>query len=180
MVFALLGLAVKLSRTKGYYVIVSPLKALESDQVTRMTKAGIKAITFNENTSREDVSKALHPDNGTHLIFASPEYLLRNPRMKKLYADEEARKRILGVLVDEAHVIREWADKFCKDYGELKTLRVILGNNVPWWALSATFTDPIFKTVYNTLSFGTSRPFWGIDVGTERPNLAQYVRPMGS
>ena len=32
MVFALLGLAVQLSRTKGYYVIVSPLKALEGDQ----------------------------------------------------------------------------------------------------------------------------------------------------
>ena len=33
MVFAILGLAVKLSETKGYYVIVSPLKALEGDQV---------------------------------------------------------------------------------------------------------------------------------------------------
>jgi len=33
MVFALLGLAVKLSGTKGYYIIVSPLKALEGDQV---------------------------------------------------------------------------------------------------------------------------------------------------
>ena len=59
-------------------------------------------------------------------------------------------------------------------------LRVILGNNIPWWALSATFTNEIFKTVYKTLSFGTTRPFWGIDVGTERPNLAQYVRPMES
>jgi ATP-dependent helicase YprA (DUF1998 family) len=33
MVFALLGLAVQLSKTKGYYIIVSPLKALECDQV---------------------------------------------------------------------------------------------------------------------------------------------------
>ena len=33
MVFALLGLAVKLTRTKGHYIIVSPLKALEGDQV---------------------------------------------------------------------------------------------------------------------------------------------------
>jgi superfamily II DNA helicase RecQ len=100
--------------------------------------------------------------------------------MKKFYADEEARTRILGVLVDEGHVIHEWADSFRKDYFELKTLRIILGNNVPWWALSATLTNQIFKTVYETLSFGKTRPFWGIDVGTERPNLAQYVRPMES
>jgi hypothetical protein len=33
MVFALLGLAVKLSKTKGHYIVVSPLKALEGDQV---------------------------------------------------------------------------------------------------------------------------------------------------
>ena len=145
-----------------------------------MKEAGIKAAALNENTSQKDASKALHRDNGAHLIFASPEYLLHNPRMKKLYADEEARTRILGVLVDEGHVIHEWADNFRKDYRELKTLRVILGNSVPWWVLSATFTNPIFKTVYETLSFGTSRPFWGIDVGTERPNLAQYVRPMES
>ena len=145
-----------------------------------MKKAGIEAIALNENTSQEDVSKALRSDGGVNLIFTSPEYLLRNPRMKKFYADEEDRTRILGVLVDEAHVIHEWAANFRKDYYELKTLRVILGNDVPWWALSATFTDQVFKTVYETLSFGTSRPFWGIDVGTERPNLAQYIRPMES
>ena len=149
-------------------------------QVARMEKAGIKAAALNENTSQKDASKALRRGNGAHLIFASPEYLLHNPRMKKLYADEAARTHVLGVLVDEGHVIHEWADNFRKDFRELKTLRVILGNNVPWWVLSATFTNQIFKTVYETLSFGTSRPFWGIDVGTERPNLAQYVRPMES
>ena len=142
-----------------------------------MKKAGIEAEALNENTSQKDVSIALHPDRGAHLIFASPEYLLRSPRTNKLYADEEARTHILGVLVDEAHVTHEWARKA---YSELKTLRVILGNDIPWWALSATFTNKIFKTVYETLSFGMSRPFWGIDVGTEQPNLAQHVRPMES
>lgn len=145
-----------------------------------MKKAGIRAAAFNENTSRGDVSKSLDPDKGAHLIFALPEYLLHNQCMKKIYANEEARTHILSVLVDEAHVIHKWSDNFRKDYSELKTLRVILGNNVPWWALSATFTDPIFMTVYETLSFGTSHPFWGIDVGVERPNLEQYVRPMES
>ena len=145
-----------------------------------MRKAGIKSEALNENTSYADVSNALHPTTGARLLFASPEYLLRNSRMKKLYADEEARTRVLGVLVDEGHVIYEWAVKFRKDYSELKALRVILGNNVPWWALSATFTNPIFKAVYEQLSFGKTRPFCGIDVGTERANLAQHVRPMES
>ena len=33
MIFALLGLAASLSKAKGHYIIVSPLKALEGDQV---------------------------------------------------------------------------------------------------------------------------------------------------
>ena len=116
-----------------------------------MEKADIKAVTFNENASQNDISKALRPEKGAHLIFASPGYLLRNSRMKKLYVEEEGRARVLGVLVDGAHVIHEWANNFRRDYRELKALRVILGNNVPWWALSATFTNQIFKTVYETL-----------------------------
>ena len=36
VVFALLGLAAKLSNTEGHYIIISPLKALEGDQVCPM------------------------------------------------------------------------------------------------------------------------------------------------
>jgi superfamily II DNA helicase RecQ len=143
-----------------------------------MAKAGIEAAVLNEDTSPKAISQALYCTMGVFLLFASPEYLLHNSRMKKFYANEAARTRILGVLVDEGHVIHEWAKNFRMDYSELKTLRVILRNNIPWWTLSATFTNQIFKTVYETPSFGTSRPFWGIDVGTDRPNLAQYDQPM--
>ena len=38
MVFALLGLAIELSKTEGYYIIVSPLKALEGDQVCQISE----------------------------------------------------------------------------------------------------------------------------------------------
>jgi len=38
MIFALLCLAVQLSKTRGHYIIVSPLKALEGDQVSLGTR----------------------------------------------------------------------------------------------------------------------------------------------
>ena len=145
-----------------------------------MKKAGIEAVALHKNTSQKDVLEALCLDGGVHLIFASPKYLLHNPRMKKFYADKEDQTHILGVLVNKAHIIHEWAANFQKDYYELKTLQVILGNDILWRALSATFTDPVFKTVYEMLSFGTSCPFWGINAGTEWPNLAQYIWPMAS
>ena len=144
-----------------------------------MKKARIKAVALNEDLPWEKASQALHSPQ-VHLVFASPEYLLHNPQLKKFYVKENFRTRIFGVLVDEAHVISEWGTGFRKDYGELKTLQIIVGDGVPWWALSATFTDDIFKEVYKKLGFGTRRPFWGIDVGVDRPNLAQHVYPMNS
>ena len=197
VIFALLGLAAELSKSNGHFIVISPLKALEGDQVCaelpprdrtclltyreveRMEKAKIRAMALNEDTPWKEAATALESSK-THLIFASPEYLLRNPNMKKFYVNEESRARIFGVLVDEAHVIHEWATTFRKDYNELATLQVILGAKVPWWALSATFTDEILEKVYKGLKFGTSRSFWGIDAGVDRPNLSQHVYRMDS
>jgi len=44
MVFALLGLAVELSKTNGHYVIVSPLKALEGDQVCPILSGKVESV----------------------------------------------------------------------------------------------------------------------------------------
>jgi hypothetical protein len=42
------------------------------------------------------------------------------------------------MVVDEAHVIESWKDQFRKDYGELQMLRIIVGTEIPWLALTAT------------------------------------------
>jgi hypothetical protein len=64
-----------------------------------MQKARIKAVALNEDTLQKDASAALNSKR-VHLIFTSPEYLLRNPYMKKFYVNEGARTRVLGVLVN--------------------------------------------------------------------------------
>jgi len=81
------------------------------------------------------------------------------------------------MVVDEAHVIEAWKAEFRKDYGELETLKIITGNEIPWLALTATCSTKTFETIYQTLGMGV-RPFYGIDCGSDRPNLAQWVRPM--
>lgn len=80
--------------------------------------------------------------------------------------------------VDEAHVIKAWKDEFRKDYGELDTLRVISGSEIPCMALTATCTMDAFEVIYDTLAMGRGRRFWGIDMGTNRPNVNLWVRPI--
>ncbi|CAA7268909.1 unnamed protein product [Cyclocybe aegerita] len=82
------------------------------------------------------------------------------------------------MVVDEAHVIEAWKDEFRKDYGELAALKIIVGTEVPWLALTTTCSTQTFEIIYTTLGMGESRPFYGIDLCSDRPNLAQWVRPM--
>ena len=84
----------------------------------------------------------------------------------------------MAIVVDEAHVIESWKDDFRKDYGELETLRIIAGTEIPWLALTATCSTQTFEIIYQSLGMGGRRPFYGIDLGADRPNIAQWVRPM--
>ena len=91
-----------------------------------MEKVQIGATAVNDDTTMEEGSDVMKSPR-VQLIFASPGYLLRNPRTKKFYVEEAFRARVIGVLVDKAHVIHEWVESFRKDDSELKTLRASLG-----------------------------------------------------
>ena len=91
---------------------------------------------------------------------------------------EEFRRMLIAIVVDEAHVIEDWKDEFRKDYGELDILRICAGAEIPWLALTATCSTRTFEIIYTTLGMGGDRPFYGIDLGSDRPNLKQTVRPM--
>ena len=80
--------------------------------------------------------------------------------------------------VDEAHVIKSWKDSFHRDYDELHALRVICGYEVPCMALTATSPTDTFEVIYNALGMGMNRNFWGIDMGTNQPNLCLWVHPI--
>ncbi|KAF8871851.1 hypothetical protein CPB84DRAFT_1634391, partial [Gymnopilus junonius] len=95
-----------------------------------------------------------------------------------LFRHEEFRCKVVAMVVDEAHVIASWKDEFRKDYGELETLKIIAGTEIPWLALTGTCSMKTFTTIYQTLGMGGEQPFYGLDLGVDRPNLVQWVRPM--
>jgi len=53
-----------------------------------------------------------------------------------------------------------------------------MGSEIPWLALTGTCSTETFQTIYRTLGMGGARPFYGIDHGADRPNIAQRVHPM--
>ncbi|KAI0038104.1 P-loop containing nucleoside triphosphate hydrolase protein, partial [Auriscalpium vulgare] len=154
-------------------IVISPLKALERDQVREAEKKGLKAAMVNEDTIDANMWASLRKCEH-HLYYVSPEMALSDGFVK-LWQDAKFRARIQALIVDEAHCIDEWGDSFREQYGALGKLRNYVGHDVPFFACTATCSTDTFNVIWNSLGFG-NRPFWGLDVGCDRPNLLFLTR----
>lgn len=107
----------------------------------------------------------------------SPEMAL-SESFYKLWKDSNFRKRLTAVVINEAHCIDEWGDDdFRPLYRKLNTLRNYTGYEIPMVACTATARTSTFDLIWSTLGYG-NRPFWGLDVGADRPNLFYITRPI--
>ena len=106
-------------------VVISPLKALEHDQVclallpmnlftnflsqARQAMAkGIEAIVINEDTDKTaDLWKRAR--RTAAMVYISPEMAL-SESFYKLWKDSRFRNCLTAIIVDEAHCIDEWGD----------------------------------------------------------------------
>ncbi|PPQ79276.1 LOW QUALITY PROTEIN: hypothetical protein CVT26_000904, partial [Gymnopilus dilepis] len=149
-----------------------PLKALEHDQATGKD---INALVINEDTTKTaNLCKDVRTTAA--MVYMLPEMALADS-FHKLWKDSRFRSRLTAVVVDEAHCIDKWGgDDFRPLYRKLSTLRSYTGYEVPIVSCTDTARTPTFDLIWNTLGYG-HRPFWGVDVGTDHPNLFHITRP---
>ncbi|KAF8350322.1 P-loop containing nucleoside triphosphate hydrolase protein [Amanita rubescens] len=103
-------------------IILSPLNALEEDQAVRFSGIGLKAVAVNGDTYSKDIHKKLEKRH-YNVIITSPEMCLEHVQFCSLLNSNAFVKNILALVVDEAHCISQWGDKFRKSYADLGTLR---------------------------------------------------------
>ena len=183
------GLAVLGGKGK-LVIVISPLKALERDQVCsplfffgaalivfqaeQAIAKGIDALIINEDTTKT-TGLWKHARTSATMVYMSPEMALA-PSFQKLWKDSRFRTRITAIVVDEAHCIAEWGgEDFRPTYRSLETLRGYTGQEIPIIACTATCPTKTFDLIWTTLGYGF-RPFWGLDVGSDRPNLLYITR----
>ncbi|PPR05241.1 LOW QUALITY PROTEIN: hypothetical protein CVT26_012391 [Gymnopilus dilepis] len=108
------------------------------------------------------------------MVHMSPEMALAES-FHKLWKDSRFRSRLTAVVVDETHCI----DKLGKGGGLTISARFIRKSST-----LRSYTCPhrnlycraTFDLIWNTLAYG-HQPFWGVDVGTDPPNLFYITRP---
>jgi len=101
--------------------------------------------------------------------------LLSRRFIKDVLSNQEFHKRVMSVVVDEAHVVSHWGHAFRKKYGSLGMVRTFLPRLTPVVALSATLASRVRRDVLDKLQFGKRGDYVNIDVGNDRPNVSIVI-----
>lgn len=152
----------------GVALVVSPLIALQKDQVDRLRQRGIPATCVNSSLSAGEIERRLAATaaGAVRLLYLAPERF-DNPR----FAAWLAGARVSLFAVDEAHCVSEWGHDFRPSYFRLGAVRARLGD-VPMIAVTATATPEVRRDVRARL--GLRDPVVVIR-GFDRPNLRWHV-----
>ena len=130
----------------GPAVVVSPLIALQDDQLAHLRAAGLRAIVLNSQQAAAARAAALLAscDSDT-FVFVAPEQLANGETRDTL------RRAGPGLFaVDEAHLISQWGRGFRPDYLLLGAQAESLGAPVRL-ALTATAAPPVRQEIIRRL-----------------------------
>jgi ATP-dependent DNA helicase RecQ len=156
----------------GPTVVVSPLIALQDDQLAHLRAAGLSAIVLNSQQSARERAAALEAAScSDSFVFLSPEQLANAEARDAL---RRSQPRLF--VVDEAHLISQWGHDFRTDYMRLGAQADALGSPVRI-ALTATAALPVRAEIVRRL--GLREP--EIVVGDfDRPHIRLSARGVRS
>ncbi|WP_246148003.1 RecQ family ATP-dependent DNA helicase [Nonomuraea turkmeniaca] len=156
---------------RGPTLVVSPLIALQRDQVEALRSRDEDAVSLDAGTrvgKRTAAFESLRAGEA-EFFFCAPEQLARPDVMHELAAAAPSL-----MVVDEAHCISSWGHDFRPDYLRLGSVAQALGRPVIA-ALTATAAPPVRAEIAERLGM---REHVEIVQGFDRPNISLEVRRM--
>ena len=85
-------------------IVISPLISLMDDQRNFLNGIGVKAGCIgNDEADSGAIERGKY-----RIVYTSPESLLGNRRWRAMLTSETYQRNLIGIAVDEAHVINHW------------------------------------------------------------------------
>jgi ATP-dependent DNA helicase RecQ len=156
----------------GLTVVVSPLIALQRDQLRAMSARGsVRAVMLNSSQHRADRASSLEAlgRGEVDFVMLGPEQLAN---AETLGAIQGSPRPITLVAVDEAHLVSEWGHDFRPEYLRLADV-VEAAGRPPVLALTATAAPPVQADITRQLRMRDPQV---IVADFDRPNISLAVR----
>jgi ATP-dependent DNA helicase RecQ len=152
----------------GPTVVVSPLIALQRDQVAALIANGVDAAEANSQVRAADRRQAFDDliAGDLEFLFLAPEQLANADVLEQAAAAQPSL-----IVVDEAHCISSWGHDFRPHYLRLGQVAEALGRP-PILALTATAAPPVRAEIVERL--GLRDPLVVVR-GFDRPNISLSV-----
>lgn len=154
----------------GVTVVISPLLALQQDQVESIAEGSVgEAVAVNSTLPKADREEAFESlaDDELEFIFLAPEQFNNPETLERL----QAAKPSLFV-IDEAHCVSEWGHDFRPDYLRLGAVIDSLGHPRVL-ALTATAAPTVREEIVSHLNMRDGEV---VVQGFDRPNIWLEVR----
>ncbi|MCY1145497.1 RecQ family ATP-dependent DNA helicase [Actinoplanes sp. Pm04-4] len=155
----------------GLTVVVSPLLALQRDQLRSLTGRNVAARMVNSGLRHSERLEALNAvrEGSADFVLLGPEQLGNE---ETIGAISDSRRPVTLIAIDEAHLISQWGHDFRPDYLRLADIADTLGRP-PLLALTATAAPPVQADITRRLRMTDPKV---IVAGFDRPNLSLAVR----
>ncbi len=160
--------------TNGVTLVVSPLIALQQDQVNSIAErqmGGAVALNSSLNDREREATLADIRTDAVRFVFLAPEQFANSDTVSAI-----AETDIALVVIDEAHCISEWGHDFRSDYLHLGAVIERLGHPTIC-ALTATAAPPVRHEIVERL--GMNDPAVIVS-GFNRPNICLSVERVDS
>jgi len=160
---------------RGTAFVISPLKALMSDQVSSLQRKKVPSSFINGDLAPDEKLRRyeLLEQNALKFLYCTPERfdpnMVRSEEVQRI-----ARAEPNFLVVDEAHCIDRWGADFRPNYSRLGNVRQLLGNP-PVLAFTATAGIKSQKRILDSLGVPQAHV---VVSGVDRPNIALLRLPM--
>lgn len=144
----------------------------------------VNARTWNSklqkvSTNHDDCAQS---NTGTQTMSAPdnidfPKRSLQHSGFREVLTSPKLATHISAIVIDEAHCISQWGDKFHEEYSRLGTLQAFVPSQVPVLVASATMPPHILKQVCTTMHIDIKTSYY-LNLGVDWPNITWEVRHM--